>query len=227
MTAKIQIVKSADFNSSQLAIKTGTADSIEIRYNGRPFYLNTGILECAHGIDHAGLGHNYGTILLELPEGSVMSSVLEELDRVARVICAKKSQTLFGESLADQAEMPYWPLLTAQGFKLLINSNVSIFGADGIKLDSATQLNSRFTASFLVAISGLALGKDGKLKWEIAVKQIKIDEASSLPPGCLIVDTEEEVNDELAARSHTTFAPAETLSTELGVVDTDRNELLD
>lgn len=230
MVSRTQIVKSQDFNPSCLAIKTAS-NSIEVRYNERPFYLNTGILECPHGVDHTE-GLSYGTVLLDVADESVMSTVIDSLDKIALKVGAKKSQTLFGETLAEN-DVPYWSLVSDHVLKLLLNykdgmpSQVSVFGSDGSRLTCATELNSRFTASFLLQIQGLIIGRDGKLRWDISVKQIKIDEASRLPPGCLIVDTDEEVQEELNSRNRTQVrGQVQELLIDTNL-DPERNELLD
>ena len=207
--SKVSIVKVSEFEPHKITMKKDL-DSLRVRvlYDKKPFLLRTDVLECMHGISHIN-GTTYGTIDLVVNEGTCTYNVLTALDQVARVIGAKRSEELFG-SVFDVGSVPYWSLLPeGKGLKLLIPYNnempsIPFFSRDGKKIDGPVEINNRFSGTFLLRFNGVEVD-DGNLKWDKNVVQVKIEESSRLPPGCLITDDEDLVVEALNKRRTATI----------------------
>jgi len=209
MSHKVSIVKVVDFDPDKITMKKDMeTGNVKVLYDKKPFFLQTEALECVHGINHT-YGTSYGVAELLINEGSNTYNVLSALDQVARVIGAKRSEELFGIAMpADK--IPYWQIISAdKSLKLIISyANempcIPIFSHIGKKIESPAEINNRFTAVYLIKFSGVEIDNSTAgsfLKWNKSVLQIKIEESSRLPNGCLITDDEEEVLIELKKRN--------------------------
>lgn len=232
-TNKVSIVKVSEFEPHKITMKKDLDNNMRVKilYDKKPFLLRTDILECLHGISHIN-GTTYGTIELSVNEGSNTYNVLTALDQVAKVIGSKRSAELFGCSFEhdlEPTEVPYWSILPeGKGLKLLVPysngmPSIPFFSRDGKKIDSPVEINNKFSGTCLLRFNGVEVD-NGNLKWDRSVVQIKIEESSRLPPGCLITDDEELVIKTLNQRRTTKTYKHTAMEPQIYEVE---NELLD
>jgi len=204
MNSKTQVVLPHKFSSRRITMgKTLKNDKISISYNRKPFYLNTGEVECLSGIEYIE-GNTYGIIELQIPESCELYDVLDELDNIVKVIGNRRSEEIFGGKI-DVEKVPTYPLLKNGILRLFIEYRngypaIPIFDRDQDRLtEVSSEIANRFTALFLINFRGLSI-HDGHLKWDYRVTQFKINQSCKLPPGCLISDDEAFIEHQLKLR---------------------------
>ena len=207
---KSDIVINSKFNHTKITIsKHIRDDNIQVFYGGKPLLLHTGVLECPHGIDYIE-GRGYGQLTIFLNEDTAVFNTLNMLDTTARLIGEKCSNKLFGTEMTA-TEVPYYQLINLNeadstiSLKLFVEyrdglPNLPVFGRDGSRLtDPRVEIGNCFSSSYLVHFEGLSV-KDGYMRWNYSLKQIRIRQSSRLPPGCLITDDEDHVENVLSLR---------------------------
>ncbi len=218
---------SEDFDISKISIsKKKTKQSVNVYYKGDRFFIKLRTCYCNHGIQNkssfyiAKILHNQQSI-----------NVFRKLDTIARKVGFNKSISLFGEKFDSIDDVPINSLVDNGFSNLKIPSNIdgslkcAVFNKSSEKIvDPNNELSNRFAARFLLSADNLFVNGAGKLSWNIVTHQIQIMESQKLPNGCLICETENELNENLEKRGVTTL---EDEGFEVTEEELERNELID
>lgn len=196
----IRVVNLAEFEPKQLSLTIASnRPTVRLLYSGQTFYLATDVLEAPCGLDQID-GDSYGSLILRVDPCSKFADVLTQLDQIALNIGSRRSSHLFGQEL-DVQSVPYYPLLQDNSFKVLISQRTRLFNRTNQALsESYSQvLANQCQVNLVLNLSDLAV-VNGTLRWQYKVDQLKLMQQSILPPGCLLMEHDYEVEQELARR---------------------------
>ena len=207
---KMDIIPLNKFDVRELSYSRKVSNgTINILYGGVPLYINSGVMECPHGINKS---TDYGIITIEL--NPVHYEFFRQLDKTARTILSELSEELFG-SKQNAENVSYYDLCQyadedhAEAYvKLMIPYRndlplPAVFDRDGSRIENPNnELSRKFSALFLLSFSSITVN-DGHARWNVRVMQLKIKESSKLPVGCLILDDEAEVTAIMTQREQT------------------------
>ena len=221
---KATITKAHLFDQSKITIskKVSSSGTVHVYYNGECLYLETDTQICLSG---AQVQSTFATVVI-IPSPD-LRKVLVTMGEILEKIVDRKGEEMNNITEANQ-------LMSEDGmFKLYIpvlpngELRTAIFDRDGDRVENPINLiSNQFTGKYLISFREVYCNKSNKLAWKSEILQIRVLESSKLPPGCLIIDTEEELDKELAKRKTETIdddaSGFEVTEEELG-----RNELID
>jgi hypothetical protein len=229
MSSQTQLTKTSEFDSSKLTISKNVSNSgtINVYYNGDRLHLKTDNQICIHGAQV----ESTSAIVMIIPSPSLRKTMLTLTD-ILKKIAIKKEDSLPCSEKEEGIEIS--EILTPEGYlklylSLLPNGELrcTVFDKEGDRIESPlTCLTNKFTAKYLLSFKNVYLSKMNKLTWKIDAQQIQVIESSKLPPGCLIVDTEEELLAELAIRKTETL-DSNAIGFEVTEEELGKNELID
>ena len=165
------------------------------------FCLRTNAWYCPYGLNEA------RQLIVPVPP-TYLARILA-LDEWARERVRENYEILTdseSEPPVDDDELPFSGLIRPEGLKLQLSDRTRTFDCNGERLpddESTNVLSGSFTGYFLLDLSAISTFK-GHIIWQAKVLQIRIKTYSTLPEGCMIYNTEEEV---LAALHQRTERP--------------------
>jgi hypothetical protein len=202
--------------------------AINLYYGKTRLFAKTGLWTCPYGV-----GDSKAIVCL-VPD--IYCEKLAWLDNLARTIIFQNYATVFGESLPEGInvdDVPYTPIVKMlenglESVRLPVTDRMKVFDSNGEKItDYMPCMSSQFSGYFLFDMSTINVHK-GHASWTLWPMQVKIKHYCILPEGCLIYETEEELQAGLATRAEMEPKQTDRL-TELDAVvdfDPDVNELL-
>ena len=224
MSKKATITKTHLFDQSHITIskKVSSSGTVQVFYNGDRLYLETDTQICLSG---AQIQSTYANLVI-IPSPN-LRKVLVIMTEVLEKIADRKG-------LEMGAVTDIVPLISENGmFKIYLpvlsngDLRTTVFDRDGDRVENPVNLiSNQFTGKYLISFREVYRNRANQLAWKVEISQIRVLESSKLPPGCLIVDTEEELDNILATRKTETLDDNaqgfEVTEEELG-----RNELID
>lgn len=221
---KATITKLHLFDQSHITIskKVSSSGTIHVYYNGECLYLETDTQICLSG---AQIQSTFATVVV-IPSPD-LRKVLVNMTEVLEKIADRKGEELGGITEVSQ-------LMSEDGmFKLYLpvlpngELRTAVFDRDGDRVENPVNLlSNQFTGKYLISFREVYRNKVDKLSWKIDVAQIRVLESSKLPPGCLIVDTEEEL-DKVLGKRKTETVDDDAVGFEVTEEELGQNELID
>jgi hypothetical protein len=226
--SKIQVARDGD----QINLYYVDQTPADARPRKIPLHVKTSCWTCPFGRD------DQGKLMVVIADGQFFK--VEDIDKFGRDVC-KYFLKHDGQDIPDDPdELPYKSLIqNVDGLDVLclqMSERTRVFDTNGVKIepDQALQwVAGQFSGNFLLSL-GLRIwsGEDGsntngKFYWSVQPVQIKVRKYCTLPQGCKIFESEEELQEELNRRKKIHIKKKIQDDEPVVDFDPDVNELLD
>jgi len=226
--SKIQVARDGD----QINLYYVDQPTTNTKIRKTPFHVKTSCWTCPFGRD------DQGKLMAAIADGQFFK--VEEIDKFGRDVCKYFLKQDGQEIPDDPDELPYKSLIqTVDGLDVIclqMSDRTRVFDSNGVKIEPEQALQwvaGQFSGNFLLSL-GLRIwsGEDGsstnsKFYWSVQPVQIKIRKYCTLPQGCKIFESEEELQEELTMRKKITIKKKIQDDETVADFDPDVNELID